>query len=877
MANNEVNRKNVTNQIDEDRRLKKEKYYHPYQPYKIQLELMKEIYDTLKDDTYKVGIFESPTGTGKTLSLICSTLTWIRENKYKNLHEGNTNLNDNDPNEKEDDEPDWVTKAFKESILKEKKALIDDYETHLDGLVDSSAFLYNELSEAPSINNSYDISDLMATENYRRFKKKKIEVSIDSDDEFLPNDYNVDGIAENEKISSEIRKMITNLESKMEREETQDKFDKLKNSFINDLNDNQPVPKIYFASRTHSQLSQFSGQLSLTKFPSVLDGLEFNERVKYLPLGSRKQLCINTKVSKLGNTSLINEACLDLQKKDETKKSTSLNKDKTAKQNTGGCEFYINYKKDMRTTKEINSKFRDLTFSKIHDIEDLVILGKNLHICPYYSSKHIIDTIPEVISLPYQLLLSQEIRSQLNINTKNSIIIIDEAHNLIDTITSLNSVNIRFEELKEIETNLKAYYSRFMKKLNSGNRINLLKLIKLIGKLTKYVENFKSKNPKIESGLNLNINDIFFNNDLINIYDLDNYLKNSKIAYKIEKFTNSKIPLLFKLIQLLKLINNPSKDGKLFFNDDFSLNYMLLNPIEAFKDLVVESKCVILCGGTMEPIEDFEEFLFPYLNPKKQIKKFNCEHIIPDANLKVIPISNYKNTVFDFSFKKRNNQKLIENLGNLILSLAVKIPHGVVVFFPSYKYLNDLIINWKNVGIWDMINKAKKVFCEPKGKIENFLEEYNKYVHSENNGAILFSVVGGKISEGINFNDELARAVFMIGLPYPNVYSGELINKRKYIEEQVIQKGRSLNDAKMKSQEFYENLCMKAVNQSIGRSIRNINDYSIIYLIDYRFNSEKVKGKLSGWIKKRIEICRTIDDVFNQTERFFHYHSHKEK
>ena len=46
----------------------------PFEPYSVQLDYMTKVIEALQ--TNKNAILESPTGTGKTLCLLCSTLAW---------------------------------------------------------------------------------------------------------------------------------------------------------------------------------------------------------------------------------------------------------------------------------------------------------------------------------------------------------------------------------------------------------------------------------------------------------------------------------------------------------------------------------------------------------------------------------------------------------------------------------------------------------------------------------------------------------------------------------------------------------------------------------------------------------------------------------
>ncbi|KAI9836154.1 MAG: ATP-dependent DNA helicase chl1 [Sclerophora amabilis] len=92
-------------------------FHHPYKPYAIQNEFMKALYDCIENG--KIGIFESPTGTGKSLSLICGSLTWLRDHKRDAL-DGATEAGVGD-----DEEPAWLVehaRAQKRQALLRRRA-----------------------------------------------------------------------------------------------------------------------------------------------------------------------------------------------------------------------------------------------------------------------------------------------------------------------------------------------------------------------------------------------------------------------------------------------------------------------------------------------------------------------------------------------------------------------------------------------------------------------------------------------------------------------------------------------------------------------------------------------------------------------------------
>ena len=69
--------------------------------------------------------------------------------------------------------------------------------------------------------------------------------------------------------------------------------------------------------------------------------------------------------------------------------------------------------------------------------------------------------------------------------------------------------------------------------------------------------------------------------------------------------------------------------------------------------------------------------------------------------------------------------------------------------------------------------------------------------------------------------------------------------------------------------EYYTNLCMKAVNQSIGRAIRHINDYATILLCDARFAKGGVRSRLPRWIGDQLRTAATCDEAMRSVRGFF--------
>lgn len=56
-------------------------------------------------------------------------------------------------------------------------------------------------------------------------------------------------------------------------------------------------------------------------------------------------------------------------------------------------------------------------------------------------------------------------------------------------------------------------------------------------------------------------------------------------------------------------------------------------------------------------------------------------------------------------FESRDDSSVIRNYGSLILELAAVVPDGIVVFFTSYSYMENVVATWyEQVNIYKKLN-----------------------------------------------------------------------------------------------------------------------------------------------------------------------------
>lgn len=864
-------------------------YNFPGTPYSSQRKLMDALYESMETGT--IGMFESPTGTGKTLALICAAATFLIAERT---------VDDAEPDAAEGD--DWVSAHAANKKVEDKK-----YDFHQ---------LVQTRKEREKKVLSNKVKSVRTTSNGRAFSRGK-------------------KLAKTAPSVSDERFLLTETKKEAEDDDDEIVFSDDEDAKANADEEKPPVPRedlprpplrILFATRTHSQLSQFVTEFRKTILGAnalkmnVANDSAWNDPLPTSPgidlplsvvlFGSRKHMCVNESVRSLENSTAINERCRELNDKTTRKKPVVGSKRTTAKRDvtSAGCVY---------RNKEAENRLRDRSIVQLHNVEELDKAARGMLACPYYASRAAIDSNNvDIIGVPYSAVLHAATRRAVGLDVdENTVIIFDEAHNLVDTVCDLNASCLTRGTLETILVAMERYVERYRSRLAPSNLFSIRQLVSVAKGLLKLLADEKAGRGRVISS-----STILFEAriDNVNMYNLVEFMKNSKLSNKLRGFVdqarfdaneqadaakgrrnasahkpepgdavksaptakvqptpddeaNTFVKSVSAGISSFESFLNaladcpsygrvavyPHNGTKTGFEGLARLKFFVLEPGTLFADAVKDAKAVLMLGGTLSPRAAIKDRLLKNLS-ERTFSEFECDHVVPAENVStVICAAGPSGVPMEFTHRTRQSFSTVDELGRALVELVGGVPGGVVVFFTSYDFMTHARTRFAFTGMLASLQKLKPTFFERRGDVDIF----SKYASAVNNsparGALLGAVMGGRLSEGINFSDELGRMVVIVGMPFANASNVEMAEVLRGLP------------GKREQSELLTNGCLTSVNQSIGRAVRHKVDYAAIVLMDRRYGRERIRGKLPAFVRRNVRVCEQFGEARGEVKRFF--------
>ncbi|KAL1778558.1 Fanconi anemia group J protein, partial [Sigmodon hispidus] len=871
------------------------KIIFPCKAYPAQLAMMNSIVRGLNSSQHC--LLESPTGSGKSLALLCSALAWQQSFTGKPVDEGlskkcevpsscccachskifahsDTSVSTsphfsspskpserNDPSSPCQDSPEKNTLAAKLSAKKQASKHRDDDDFQVEK------------------------KRIRPLETAQQMRKR---YCLDKDVHHLDA-----GVASEKRVKPEspVGKTSSSFQnpdglcSRCCCPTKQGNSEETANTVKKDRGGQSKRPKIYFGTRTHKQIAQITRELRKTAYSGV----------PMTVLSSRDHTCVHPEV--VGNFNR-NEKCMELL----DVKQGNWNGNCTVKGKS--CYFYHGVHKI--SNQQTLQSFQGM--STAWDIEELVTLGRQLKACPYYTARELIDDA-DIIFCPYNYLLDAQIRESMDIKLKEQVVILDEAHNIEecaresasysvtevqlrfarDELDSLVNSNVRkknHEPLRDVcynlinwlETNSEHLVERDYEsscKIWSGNEM-LLNLYKMgitsatfpvlqrhfsavLQKEEKVTSVYDKEDviqlPIISASTQIMLKGLFMVLDYL-FRDNGRFADDYKIAIQQTYSWTNQIAVFDKNGVLALPKNKKHSRQKIGVN---VLNFWCLNPAVAFSDINDKVRTIVLTSGTLSPLKSFSSELGVTFSIQLE-----ANHVISNSQVWVGTVgSGPKGRNLCATFQHTETFEFQDEVGMLLLSVCQTVSQGILCFLPSYKLLEKLRERWVFTGLWRSLESVKTVIAEPqKGEKTDFDELLQVYYDAikfkgGKDGALLIAVCRGKVSEGLDFSDDNARAVITVGIPFPNVKDLQVELKRQYNDRHSKLRGL------LPGRQWYEIQAYRALNQALGRCIRHKNDWGALILVDDRFNSNPNRY-ISGfvfpsWLKKKLhEICLVV-------------------
>ncbi|HEX2926376.1 MAG TPA: ATP-dependent DNA helicase [Ruminiclostridium sp.] len=412
-------------------------------------------------------------------------------------------------------------------------------------------------------------------------------------------------------------------------------------------------------------------------------------------------------------------------------------------------------------------------------------------------------------------------------NSGDYAFLVDEAHNLVDRAREMFSAEVCKSTFLEAKKLMKTRVPKVAKILNKINSY-MIALRRQCGE-----EGFMVSPEELKDLYRLLSSFITESEDWI--------LKNQNNS--IEGF-DQLLELYFDSITFTRMADFYDERYVTFIeakSNDVRVKLFCLDPSYLLADAVKRGKTAVFFSATLTPLSYFMEIL----GGDKEDYNINLASPFEKNNLCLLVADN-------ISTRYKTREKSYDRIADTIWSAIGKRTGNYIVFFPSYKYMNEVYSRFiEKYPDTDTMIQATAMTEEER---EGFL---NRFQSGLKKSLVSFSVLGGIFSEGIDLKGDRLIGAIIVGVGLPQV-SPEQDIIMKYFE---TKNGMGFENA-------YTFPGMNKVLQAAGRVIRSEKDIGTVILLDERFS----QGSYRRLFPKHWEHSMRVRDrkeLENKLEQFW--------
>ena len=438
------------------------------------------------------------------------------------------------------------------------------------------------------------------------------------------------------------------------------------------------------------------------------------------------------------------------------------------------------------------------------------------NVCPYEMRKLIMKGC-DVVTVPYIHILSEDIRSNLlrnmDVEDDHILLIIDEAHNLIDSARGQGSFRITMSDIANAID--EATTMKGDPYLYEG--VKLSEFLQFLKRTVRSLANDKLGFQEKEKLLKpRELEETIFNKFTITRGNFDLVLDQMTDLgeERMEKLLESGevgVSYILELATNLRKWTMTSDDSyiRAIKTDEDGGEYLSASCIDPFDVtyFIRKQKGVIHMSGTLRPLEQYvktlalpaDTFTNTYPSP------------FPKENRKVV----YLNDVTTRQQDMKKDPSIFSRMERKLAKMINAADMNTMVMFTSYRMMKDMREYMERdvhrPMYWEERNKSKN---------ERALNQFRM-----GRDGVFFTVISGSLSEGIDFPGDELSLVIIVGIPYPPPNLENMAMKDMFDKKYGPGMGfRYVSEAP----------AARKIKQAIGRLIRTETDRGIAVIMDNR-------------------------------------------